>query len=147
MVSRIFRNITVFGSLMLVSACSGDGVQLIPSEYSMDAGRERYLVYFAHDSYALDEIATKQVEELFKEVSKKNAAMIAVNGHTDTTGSDRYNMMLSNERADAVKNMLISLGLEEQQIQTFGFGETDLAVPTADEMYEPQNRRVEVVGN
>lgn len=145
-----FRMVAMLLTLLVATACqptNGSGVQLMQSDYNMDAGRERYLVYFAFDSYALDDVASKQVEDLYNTLSQRTAVMLSVNGHTDTMGSDRYNMMLSNERADAVKNMLMSLGMEDQQIQTYGFGETDLAVPTADETYEPQNRRVEVVVN
>jgi outer membrane protein OmpA-like peptidoglycan-associated protein len=145
------KNISKYLCMAMVlglSACANTGdVKLKLSDHSLDAGRERYLVYFAHDSYALDDIATKQVEDLFQEVSRESGVMLSVNGHTDTTGSDRYNMMLSNERADAVRDMLLSLGLEDAQIQTYGFGETDPAVPTPDETFEPQNRRVEVVVN
>lgn len=147
MASRFFKITASLCLLVFAVACSQEEVTLVPSEYSMDAGaKERYLVYFAHDSYALDEVAIRQVEALYQEVTGKTA-MLAVNGHTDTTGPDRYNMMLSNQRADAVKDMLISLGMEDKQIQTYGFGETDLAVPTPDETFEPQNRRVEVVVN
>lgn len=112
--------------------------------------QERYLIYFALDDFSLNDAAERTVALLYEELTKKTGARnvtIAVHGHTDTTGGDRYNMMLSNRRADTVKQMLVSLGLSPDDIQTYGFGETDLAVPTADGVLEPQNRRVEIVSN
>lgn len=117
---------------------------------------ERYLVYFALDDYTLNDAAERTVKLLFNALqaqtnSQTNSQMapltIVVNGHTDTSGQDRYNTILSNQRADTVKEMLISLGMKPQQIEAFGFGETDLAVPTQDNIFEPKNRRVEIVVN
>lgn len=107
---------------------------------------ERYLVYFALDDYSLNDAAERTVKLLFDELQKNTGSIaIAVNGHTDTTGSDRYNMSLSNRRAEEVKKMLVALGMDPETIDTFGFGETDLAVPTGDNELEPKNRRVEII--
>ena len=111
---------------------------------------ERYLVYFALDDYSLNDAAERTVQLLYEELTKQTGAKqltISVNGHTDTTGSDRYNMMLSNRRADTVKKMLVVLGMQSEAIEAYGFGETDLKTPTADEVLEPKNRRVEIVVN
>lgn len=143
------RTLVIMSCCTLLAACAENGtnsVTLLPSDYSMDANaRERYLVYFAFDSYALDDTATLQVEALYEEIIRGGANTVLVNGHTDTMGSDRYNMMLSNQRAEAVRDMLVAMGLDQEKVQTYGFGETDPAVPTPDETYEPQNRRVEAV--
>ena len=108
---------------------------------------ERFLVYFALDDFSLSDAAERTVELLFNELNEKTNITIVVNGHTDTSGADRYNLLLSNRRADTVKRMLVSLGMESEQIETFGFGETDPAVPTDNDVVERKNRRVEVVIN
>ena len=108
---------------------------------------ERFLVYFALDDFSLSDAAERTVELLFNELNKKTNITIVVNGHTDTSGADRYNLLLSNRRADTVKRMLVSLGMDPEQIEIFGFGETDLAVPTGNEVVERKNRRVEIVAN
>jgi outer membrane protein OmpA-like peptidoglycan-associated protein len=66
---------------------------------------------------------------------------IEVVGHTDTVGSEAYNMRLSIRRADVVRDALVALGARREAIATNGVGETDLAVQTADGVREPQNRR------
>jgi hypothetical protein len=71
---------------------------------------------------------------------------VAVTGYTDTVGSPQYNVILSQRRADAVAKSLVANGVPAASITTAGRGEQGLLVPTADNVAEPQNRRVEVVG-
>ena len=66
-------------------------------------------------------------------------------GHTDTVGSDAYNMRLSMRRAVAVEKELVHDGVPEGEIAIFAKGKRDLLVPTADGVKEPQNRRVQIV--
>ena len=65
-------------------------------------------------------------------------------GHTDTVGAASYNQSLSERRAANVKTELVRLGVPSQVISTSGQGETALFVPTADNVKEALNRRVEV---
>jgi OmpA-OmpF porin, OOP family len=65
-------------------------------------------------------------------------------GYTDTSGTPKYNMGLSQRRADAVKSYLAGKGVPDTAMQTQAFGETHLLVQTADGVREPQNRRVEI---
>jgi len=65
-------------------------------------------------------------------------------GHTDATGSHEYNQLLSERRALAVKNYLISrYGVPDNQLAVIGYGPDKLKYP--DQPYAAQNRRVEVV--
>ncbi|MBM3560422.1 MAG: OmpA family protein, partial [Alphaproteobacteria bacterium] len=66
-------------------------------------------------------------------------------GHADRSGSDAYNMRLSQRRADAVKAELVRLGLKASDIAVVARGEANPLVPKADGVREPQNRRVEIV--
>lgn len=50
--------------------------------------------------------------------------MVTVSGHTDRLGSAQYNQVLSEKRAEAVKNYLISKGISADVIETYGFGKT-----------------------
>ncbi|MBM3569288.1 MAG: OmpA family protein, partial [Alphaproteobacteria bacterium] len=74
-----------------------------------------------------------------------NTARIEVTGHTDRAGSDRLNQELSRRRADAVKAQLQSQGIAADRIATSAKGEGENLVPTADNVREPQNRRVEII--
>lgn len=69
---------------------------------------------------------------------------IQVFGHTDDVGSDEYNLMLSEQRADAVRDYLVEAGIEEDNISTRGYGKTQpLMEGTSDEARQ-RNRRVEI---
>src|SRR3546814_20641131 len=65
-------------------------------------------------------------------------------GHADKSGSDQYNVGLSQRRAEAAKAYLAGKGVPETAIATAGFGESRPLVETADGVREPQNRRVEI---
>ena len=65
-------------------------------------------------------------------------------GHTDTKGTKEYNYKLSIERANVVKNLLIDLGIKEENIKILGKGEIDLHIKTNDEVPHPANRRAEI---
>jgi outer membrane protein OmpA-like peptidoglycan-associated protein len=69
---------------------------------------------------------------------------VQVTGHTDTSGSVRYNQKLSERRAKQVADALVGMGVSPQTIVLGGVGENDLAVPTADGIREPRNRRVTI---
>ncbi|MGD8911733.1 MAG: OmpA family protein [Candidatus Thiodiazotropha sp.] len=72
------------------------------------------------------------------------STMIEVAGHTDSTGSDSYNQLLSQQRAQSVSNVLIQNGVESIRIDTVGYGER---MPTASNNTaggRQQNRRVEL---
>jgi outer membrane protein OmpA-like peptidoglycan-associated protein len=69
---------------------------------------------------------------------------IRVTGHTDTVGTPERNETLGSDRANAVKDVLLSEGVPEEKIQAQSKGETAPAVSTKDEKPEPRNRRVEV---
>ena len=70
---------------------------------------------------------------------------LTVTGHTDTVGSDAYNMRLSRRRAESVAAQLEKDGIPSGEIEIVAKGKRDLLVPTADGVREPQNRRVQIV--
>ena len=69
---------------------------------------------------------------------------IFVAGHTDSTGSEEYNMKLSQQRADSVKNALVQRGVAPQRISAVGYGEGQPIADNNTEFGRQQNRRVEV---
>jgi outer membrane protein OmpA-like peptidoglycan-associated protein len=69
---------------------------------------------------------------------------VVVIGHTDTTGTTESNFELGMRRATTVRNMLIDAGLSVGAIDTRSHGELELLVPTANGVFEPKNRRVEI---
>ena len=69
---------------------------------------------------------------------------ILVKGHTDNTGSEKYNQELSERRAKAVKNFLILKGVSARQIAAIGFGETMPVASNDTAEGRQKNRRVEI---
>ncbi len=70
--------------------------------------------------------------------------LIRVEGHTDSKGSNEYNMDLSNRRANAVRNLLVQRGIAGSRIEVVGFGETMPVASNNTEAGRQKNRRVEI---
>lgn len=80
------------------------------------------------------------------ELMKKTSNMkVQINGHTDDVGTEDENMALSQERAQAVSDYLISKGISETRIKAKGFGETKHIAENTTEEGRRLNRRVELV--
>jgi outer membrane protein OmpA-like peptidoglycan-associated protein len=69
---------------------------------------------------------------------------IAVYGYTDDTGTQTYNLQLSQRRAEAVRDFLVQTGISPTIMSTKGFGKSDPRVPGDSEQARAANRRVEI---
>jgi len=76
--------------------------------------------------------------------TEEPSAAVIVEGHTDSIGSNSYNMKLSHRRADAVRDYLVRGGIAASRIHTEGFGETRPVASNATADGRAQNRRVEL---
>lgn len=104
-----------------------------------------FVVYFEEGSTdTLTAASLAEFETVKKEIASRSAAELTVIGHTDRVGSVDLNDQLSLSRAATVRDLLIAAGLAGDKIETAGRGEREPLVPTADEVAEPQNRRVEI---
>jgi OOP family OmpA-OmpF porin len=92
---------------------------------------------------AHDVIAKAAATAAASAVGKPTVALVT--GYTDTSGSPAYNQKLSERRAASVKRELIGQGIPADAIQTYGKGESNLLVPTGDNVRELQNRRATIV--
>jgi OOP family OmpA-OmpF porin len=70
---------------------------------------------------------------------------IEVAGHTDSRGSGEYNMTLSQQRANAVRNHLINKGIEADRLTAVGYGESQPVADNATDEGRFKNRRVELI--
>jgi outer membrane protein OmpA-like peptidoglycan-associated protein len=70
---------------------------------------------------------------------------VAIEGHTDSRGSDEYNRDLSRRRADSVRDALVERGVESQRIRAVGLGEAYPVASNDTPAGMQQNRRVEIV--
>ncbi len=70
---------------------------------------------------------------------------VAIQGHTDDVGDDMKNMELSDDRAQSVKNYLVSLGVDKSRLTAKGYGETMPKVANTSAANRAQNRRTDFV--
>ena len=104
-----------------------------------------YLVFFDFNKSDLTSQAVSIVDQAAKNAGPAHVTQLTVTGHTDTVGSDAYNMRLSRRRAESVASRLEKDGIPSSEIEIVAKGKRDLLVPTADGVKEPQNRRVQIV--
>jgi iron complex outermembrane receptor protein len=104
-----------------------------------------YLVFFDFNKSDLTPQAVSIVDTAAANAGPAKVTKLEVTGHTDTVGSDAYNMRLSRRRAESVAAELESKGIPSGEIEIVAKGKRDLLVPTADGVKEPQNRRVQIV--
>ena len=101
-------------------------------------------VTFSTGSYTISPGFRDLLDRVAGSLRQYPNSLIDVYGHTDTTGSATTNQRLSEQRAQAVANYLISQGVSSSRVRWMGFGETRLKVSTGDNVNEPLNRRVEI---
>jgi OOP family OmpA-OmpF porin len=104
-----------------------------------------YMVFFDFNKSDLSPQAVTIVDQAAKNAGPAKATELTVTGHTDTVGSDAYNMRLSRRRAESVAAELEKQGIPSNEIEIVAKGKHDLLVPTGDGVREPQNRRVTIV--
>jgi OOP family OmpA-OmpF porin len=100
------------------------------------------VVTFDYDSDVLTKAARENLDEFSKALKDPQLASSAfmVEGHTDATGTEVYNMGLSERRAAAVIRYLSEKGIDTSKLEARGYGKTK---PRVRDPYDPTNRRVE----
>ena len=101
-------------------------------------------VTFAVDSTTISPSFRAALDEVAASLQKYPNSLVDVMGHTDSTGSDAYNLDLSRRRAESVANYLVSRGTNRARIATVGYGEQYPRADNATEAGRALNRRVEI---
>lgn len=102
------------------------------------------VIYFEWDVDSPPAEADAVVTQTAQSMSVCGWHSLSLAGHADRSGSDRYNMGLSQRRANNVAAKLTTAGLPAEAISIKAFGESSPAVETPDGVREPLNRRVEI---
>jgi len=102
-------------------------------------------VLFDVNKYSLKPEAREKLAKVSGIILSHPGLKIAVEGYTDSTGSDEYNMKLSDYRANAVRDYFISEGIAPGNISAQGFGKTNPVADNATAAGRKMNRRVELV--
>lgn len=101
-------------------------------------------IQFGHNSDRLFASSYPELDKLAKKLKDNPNIEIKITGHTDNEGSPRYNLRLSQKRAEAVKKYLVSKGIDEARIVTDGVGEKKPIASNETRRGRAKNRRIEV---
>jgi len=105
----------------------------------------RFTLYFIEGGDTLTAESQIAVTAILDEIKQRPAPDLVVIGHTDRVGALKDNDKLSSKRAESIRQQLVLRGIDADNIQASGRGERQPLVPTADEVAEPRNRRVEIL--
>jgi len=104
----------------------------------------KYLLYFILGTDDLTPDSVLAVRKVLAEITARPSADVLLIGHTDTVGDDPHNDLLSLQRAERVKEIMVKVGVPADRIEVAGRGSRELLVPTGPNVDEPRNRRVEI---
>ncbi|MEY4737311.1 MAG: hypothetical protein RL302_1630 [Pseudomonadota bacterium] len=136
-----------------VNANSGETFIATPAQIQSDfaaaiAARPqrptRFVLYFEAGGTTLTPESERELARVQQEIAARKVPDISITGHTDTAGDDAQNLQLGLERAQQVRTLLASPQLAADKVTVESHGEKNLLIPTADNVAEPRNRRVEI---
>ena len=102
-------------------------------------------ILFDFDKFALKDAAKTNIQSLASSLNQYPGTDIKVIGHTDSRGTEQYNMSLSEKRAAAVKAYAVSQGVPASRLITIGKGFAEPIGDNATDAGRAENRRVEIV--
>lgn len=103
-------------------------------------------VYFEVNKSVVQAAMRSRLTEIARALSTAgDDASILIEGHTDSDGSNEYNLELSRLRAEAVRSILVAGGVPAGRVETQGYGETRPIASNGSANGKAQNRRVEIV--
>ena len=100
---------------------------------------------FDFDKATLKPDGKRLVDTAVKVMKDKSDLKVSVEGHTDSIGSEAYNQKLSERRAKAVRDYLVSQGIDASRITTRGFGKSKPVASNDTAEGRAENRRVEII--
>ncbi|HEY1266206.1 MAG TPA: OmpA family protein, partial [Candidatus Binatia bacterium] len=101
-------------------------------------------VLFDFDKTAIKPDGAKILDRLIAFLKENPDKKVALEGHTDSVGTEQYNQRLSERRAASVKDYLTRRGVQSARISTRGFGETRPIADNKTAEGRAKNRRVEI---
>lgn len=128
------ENVTVVKNFQLV-----DEQQIIQGQTAIQLNN----VFFDFDKYDLKSTSYAELDRLADFIKQHPDLKIEISGHTDNKGSDNYNNQLSQNRANSVRDYLISKGCNQNQLISKGYGSFKPIADNSTDAGRQQNRRVE----
>jgi peptidoglycan-associated lipoprotein len=102
-------------------------------------------VYFALDRYNVEEAYRNLVAAHARFLVENRGFKVLIQGNTDERGSREYNLSLGQKRAEAVRQMLLLLGVQENQVEAVSLGEEKPRAEGHDETAWAENRRADIL--
>lgn len=102
-------------------------------------------IYFEHDKSNITPLSANELDKLVTIMTDNPDIIILVKSHTDSRGTNAYNIELSERRAKSTVDYIISKGISKIRISGKGFGESDLKINCTEcsDVENSQNRRSE----
>jgi len=134
------------GVLDLNDACPGTPLGLKVDERGCAIKAAKIVLHdinFEFDSATLTAGSKLALDKVSEGLRGQPTMSLIIEGHTDSKGSDAYNLKLSKQRAAAVRDYLIESGIVGTRIEATGLGESQPTASNATEEGRAENRRVE----
>lgn len=126
-----------------LEAVVDDSLQ-IESQPVIDCAPSPYVVFFGHRDSNPDPFGQTILASVVERLRTCPFAEIVLSGHADSAGAAEANLVMSQQRAESVRDILVRSGIDREALTLEAFGESRPLVDTADGVREPQNRRVEI---
>jgi peptidoglycan-associated lipoprotein len=149
----------LLAAVSILAACSSTsdttgGTNSAVADSGIRAGSQQDLnaqagdrVFFAYDRSDITPEGRATLEKQAAWMKKNASVTVTIEGHADERGTREYNLALGERRANAVKNVLIALGIPAQRVSTISYGKERPAVVGSTEAAWAQNRRGVTVVN
>jgi peptidoglycan-associated lipoprotein len=149
-----------FASLVIgVTSCTKDSadskepvdaskteIPAAPGDNGMvDSAFQPETVYFAFDQSTVESSYMANLDQFGAFLQKNAEVKVEIAGHADERGTEQYNLALGQRRADAVKNYLVKLGVDDSRVNTVSYGKLRPVDPAHNSAAWSKNRRAEFV--
>jgi outer membrane protein OmpA-like peptidoglycan-associated protein len=104
-----------------------------------------YGILFDYDKATLQPSSNKQLQNVLMLLLDNSELNFEIQGHTDSDGSEDYNLQLSQQRAESVLKYFVLFGVNPNRLQARGYGESAPVAPNDSDENKAKNRRVELV--
>ncbi len=101
-------------------------------------------VFYEFDSYTLKEVSRVELDRVVRFMDEHPSLVAEIGGHTDSRGTEAYNLELSEKRSESVVNYLINNGIEPDRIRSKGYGEFSPVASNETKEGRALNRRTEL---
>ena len=151
---RMIKAFAAIAALMFIAACSNNEQAAAPAGATVTPGSVADFrqnvgdrVYFDTDASTVREDGRQTLNKQAAWLKQYANYQITIEGNCDERGTREYNLALGARRADAIKNVLIALGIQANRIQTITYGKEKPMTVGSTETAWAQNRRGVTVVN